>query len=164
MATGLAVTIATNGLGVPVVNAPNGMPVVISTMGMPVVIATNGFGVPMAGLAVGPVNTVAPAITGTPGVGNVLTCSTGTWTGAAPITYTYQWLRDGSPISGATASTYTFAVPDQTKAISCRVTATNAQGSANALSNIVSDVTQRYLLNKDNAYIINNDTSYLTST
>lgn len=35
----------------------------------------------------------APVVTGTEAIGETLTCSTGTWTGTLPITYTYQWYR-----------------------------------------------------------------------
>ncbi|HEY5160374.1 MAG TPA: hypothetical protein VII83_04800 [Gaiellaceae bacterium] len=41
--------------------------------------------------AVAPVNTTAPAITGTAQVGKALTASSGSWTGSRPISYTYQW-------------------------------------------------------------------------
>ncbi|MCA9367859.1 hypothetical protein KC887_06400, partial [Candidatus Kaiserbacteria bacterium] len=41
-----------------------------------------------------PANTVAPAITGSTSVDSELTCSTGTWTGTATITYSYQWYAD----------------------------------------------------------------------
>ncbi len=82
-----------------------------------------------------PVNTVAPAITGTNSVGSVLTCSTGTWTYLGDITYAYQWRRGGSPIGGATASTYTTVSADAGTALTCVVTATTSAGSANATSN-----------------------------
>lgn len=81
-----------------------------------------------------PVNTVLPAITGTATVGQTLTASTGTWTGDPTITYTRQWLRDGSPIAGATASTYVLVSADQTRKVSVTVTATNSLGSASATS------------------------------
>jgi hypothetical protein len=83
--------------------------------------------------------TVPPAVTGTVTVGQTLTSSTGTWLGAAP-TYTYQWLRDGAPIAGATVSTYVLVAADQTHLISCRVTATNSGGSNNQTSNAVGPV------------------------
>ena len=40
-----------------------------------------------------PVNTVLPALSGTPQQGSQLTASQGTWTGTQPITFAYQWLR-----------------------------------------------------------------------
>ncbi len=82
--------------------------------------------------AVAPVNTIAPAITGTAQVGQTLTCSSGTWTGTAPITYAYQWKRNGSNIGGATNSTYTLVTADAGTTVSCTVTATNGAGSASA--------------------------------
>ena len=71
--------------------------------------------------ASGPVNSVLPAITGTKTVGQTLTCSTGTWSKSP--SYTYQWLRDGQPVAGATASTRVLAAGDAGKLMSCRVTA-----------------------------------------
>jgi hypothetical protein len=90
---------------------------------------------PVASGSTAPVNTVAPAVTGTAAVGQVLTCSQGTWTGTPTPTYAYQWLRGGSNISGATSSTYTVISGDSGTTLSCRVTATNAAGSASATSN-----------------------------
>lgn len=87
-----------------------------------------------------PANTALPVITGTPQVGQTLSCSTGTWTGTATIAYTYQWLRAGSTISGATNATYLCAVADVGAALSCRVTATNGIGSASATSASTSQV------------------------
>lgn len=81
-----------------------------------------------------PVNTVAPSVSGSTYVGSVLTCSTGTWTGAPTPTYTYQWKRAGSNISGATSSSYTSKAADVGNAVSCTVTATNAAGAASANS------------------------------
>jgi hypothetical protein len=81
-----------------------------------------------------PRNTVAPKITGTPKVGHTLTCSKGTWTGTAPITYGYRWLRDGTAIVGATSATYNVAIADKGHALRCKVTAHNAAGTASKLS------------------------------
>lgn len=79
---------------------------------------------------VAPYVTAVPAITGTATVGQVLTCSTGTWSGDATITYTYAWFANGIQIAGATASTYTLTSAEQTKRITARVTATNGVGSS----------------------------------
>jgi hypothetical protein len=82
-----------------------------------------------------PENTVAPAITGTPAVGNVLTCSTGTWNGS-PSGYTRQWYRGTTPV-GTNSATYTPVIGDVDALISCVVTATNAGGNEPATSNSV---------------------------
>jgi hypothetical protein len=79
-----------------------------------------------------PVNSVLPAITGTKTVGQTLTCSTGTWSKSP--TYSYQWLRDGSPIIGATTSTRVLAAGDAGKLMSCTVKATKSGVSAVATS------------------------------
>lgn len=79
-----------------------------------------------------PVNTVAPVITGTLAAGTAATCSTGTWTGS-PTGYTYQWLRSGVAISGATSASYTLTALDVgASKVSCSVTATNSGGSVTA--------------------------------
>lgn len=79
-----------------------------------------------------PVNSVLPAITGTTTVGQTLTCSNGTWTQSP--SYSYQWLRDGSPISGATANTRVLAAGDVGKLMSCTVKAAKSGVSAVATS------------------------------
>ena len=80
-----------------------------------------------------PVNTVAPVISGTPFVGQTLSCSTGTWTGSP--TYSYQWRNNGSNIIGAINSTYFLVSGDNGDTIDCVVTATNGAGSSSANSN-----------------------------
>lgn len=71
-----------------------------------------------------------PTITGTPSVGQVLTCSVGT-PHVAGTSYTYQWLANLTAIGGATASTYTVQAGDAGKRLSCRVTAVKSgQNSA----------------------------------
>jgi hypothetical protein len=87
-----------------------------------------------------PVNTVAPAITGTAQEGQIVTCSTGTWTGTPTITYAYQWKRNGSNIGSATNSTYTLVTADVSQSITCQVTATNGSGSASATSNTITPI------------------------
>lgn len=74
-----------------------------------------------------------PVISGSTVVGNVLTATTGSWTGSATITYSYQWKRGATNI-GSNANTYTTTVADIGSTITVIVTATNAAGSANATS------------------------------
>ena len=99
--------------------------------------------------AVAPYNTVAPAVTGTATVGQTLTTTNGTWAGDATITYARQWQRGNNidpndpswaNIASATNLTYVLQAADSGKRIRCRVTATNAQGSIVAFSNIVGPV------------------------
>lgn len=52
-----------------------------------------------------------PVVTGTAALGGVLTSTTGVWaTGAT--TFTRQWLRDGTPVPGATGTQYTLTTAD----------------------------------------------------
>lgn len=81
-----------------------------------------------------PVNTVVPAISGTVTVGQTLTSSSGTWTGMATITFTYQWKRAGVAIGGATNNTYALVAGDAGAVITCTVTGTNGDGNASATS------------------------------
>lgn len=84
-----------------------------------------------------PVNVVAPVISGTAETGQTMSCNGGAWSGATPITLTYQWKNAGVNISGATASTYLLDVTDEGDAVKCAVTATNASGNSSADSNTV---------------------------
>lgn len=70
-------------------------------------------------------NTVLPAISGTASMGQTLTTSNGTWS-ATPDSYTYQWKRAGSAISGATSSTYGVQAADVGQAVTVTVTAIKA--------------------------------------
>jgi hypothetical protein len=84
-----------------------------------------------------PANTAAPVISGTGAVGNVLTRTTGTWTGIPAPTFTNQWLRGATNIAGATGANYTLVAADSGTNCSCRVTGTNSAGTANATSNAI---------------------------
>lgn len=68
------------------------------------------------------VNLTRPAISGTARVGNVLRATRGTWN-APGYTFTYRWLRNGRPISGATRTSYRLVAADRRQLISVRVTA-----------------------------------------
>jgi hypothetical protein len=81
-----------------------------------------------------PANTTPPTISGKNSVGELFTVNDGTWVGTNPITYTYQWKRNGINIIGETNSTYTTVFADLGQTISCEVTATNIIGSTSAIS------------------------------
>lgn len=76
-----------------------------------------------------PVLVTFPKIDGDPSVGSVITVTTGTYTADPAATLTYQWLRNGSPIAGATGTTYTTVLADANTQIDVRETATNTEGS-----------------------------------
>ena len=84
-----------------------------------------------------PSNTIAPVISGNPVVGSTLTTTNGTWTGFPTPTFTYQWLRNGVVIGGATNTTYVTQLTDVGQQITCRVTGTNSVGSVSAISNVI---------------------------
>jgi hypothetical protein len=75
-----------------------------------------------------PENVLAPTISGTPKVGQVLTASIGGWIGA--LTYTYLWKVGGTTPAGTPVNqkNYTPAVADATKTATVTITATNAIG------------------------------------
>ncbi|WP_345751548.1 carboxypeptidase regulatory-like domain-containing protein [Microbacterium rhizophilus] len=73
-----------------------------------------------AAVALPSLTAATPTITGTTTVGSTLTAKPGTWT--TGTAFAYQWLRDGTAISGATASTYTLTASDAGKKISVTVT------------------------------------------
>jgi hypothetical protein len=68
--------------------------------------------------------TPVPTVTGTPRFGTTLTATTGPWD--AGVTLATQWLRDGTPIAGATGTSYALGVDDLGARISARVTGTKA--------------------------------------
>jgi len=81
-----------------------------------------------------PVNTRLPSVGAASGskwsVGFPATCANGGWLNA--LTFTYQWLRDGLPISGATTQTRTLTGADAGTTLSCIVTATGRGGTTSA--------------------------------
>lgn len=87
-----------------------------------------------------PVNTVAPALSGTALNGEQLSVTNGTWTGEPTVTFARQWKRSGTPIPGATGSTYTLIDNDVGKTIYVTVTGTNSVGSASENSNVLGPV------------------------
>ena len=61
------------------------------------------------------------------GAGETLTCAGGPTTAGK---LSYQWLSDGEPIAGDTASTYTIGLGESGAAIQCETTALNAESPA----------------------------------
>lgn len=86
-----------------------------------------------------PVNTVAPAVTGTLTVGSTLTTTNGTWTGSP--TFTRQWRRraldkqTSEAITGSVGLTYVLQAADSGHEVYCVVTGTNTGGYNVARSN-----------------------------
>jgi hypothetical protein len=81
-----------------------------------------------------PLNTALPEITGTPAVGETLSCAPGEWSGDPTPTYSYQWLLEGAEIPGATSETYTVALADRGLSLACEVTASNREGTRSTTS------------------------------
>ncbi len=76
-----------------------------------------------------------PSISGIPAPGQRLSCGAGV--SAAGVMLGYAWLRDLGAIAGASGSTYLVGRNDVSHHLQCRVTATNAGGSATATSAFV---------------------------
>ncbi len=92
-------------------------------------------------LGVGPSNTEAPAISGTATAGQLLTASSGKWSGTEPIVFEYEWLRcnasGGECTQAAAASvlpTYLVAAADVGHTLRVKVLAKNIAGSGSAES------------------------------
>ena len=86
-----------------------------------------------------PVNLAPPLIQGTAQEGQILTATTGTWTGS-PTSYSYLWQRRAAGsqtwvgVGGATSASYTVRTVDVGMAIRVVVVAANASGSRSAAS------------------------------
>ncbi|MBJ7459477.1 MAG: thrombospondin type 3 repeat-containing protein [Thermoleophilaceae bacterium] len=87
-----------------------------------------------------PLNSTPPGITGTAGVGQLLSADQGVWT-PADTTVTYQWLRcdsttigDCTSVLGETGGTYTLTGADGGKYIRVEATGTTAAGASVAVS------------------------------
>lgn len=82
-----------------------------------------------------PINIIPPVISGDALVGNTLSSTTGTWfSDTGVIGFIYQWTRDGIDIIGANNNTYTLVSEDFTRAITCKVKATDLDGTSNFVS------------------------------
>src|SRR4051794_30161308 len=83
-----------------------------------------------------PLPTGVTTLSGKPVVGETLTCLPSGFSGNG-VSLSYQWLRDGSPIGGATGSSYVPTNGDVGRDVSCRVTAANSAGDADSTSDVV---------------------------
>jgi thermitase len=92
-----------------------------------------------------PTNTVAPSVGGTAQVGQKLIATTGSWS-QSPSAYAYRWQRCGStglncsPISAATAQTYTVVTADVGSTLRVSVTASNSAGASTPASSLPTSV------------------------
>ncbi|HEY5044528.1 MAG TPA: hypothetical protein VII53_01575 [Solirubrobacteraceae bacterium] len=69
---------------------------------------------------------------GTVATGTPQTCTPGEWAGSPVLSY--QWLRNGADIPGATGPVYTPVAADEGTAVQCQVTATNGGGTVVAVN------------------------------
>src|SRR5213594_59364 len=96
---------------------------------------------------VAPSNTSPPTISGTAHEGDTLTAGSGSWSGTAPINFAYRWQRCNSGggscnnLSGANSQTYKLVHGDVGHTMRVQVTASNNDGSANAVSAATAVVT-----------------------
>jgi hypothetical protein len=109
-------------------------------------VAVNGAVTPAIAPKTKPTNSkLATLSTTSPAVGKTLTVSKGTWTGTAPVTYTYKWYRcsvkglsaiktapasanECVAIAGKTTASYKLTKSDVGKYVRVSVTATNSVG------------------------------------
>lgn len=82
-----------------------------------------------------PVNTLAPSIAGDPYIGETLTATPGTWTGADSVSG--EWYVN-NVATGDTDTSYTVLLADAGLQIEYRETATNGAGSVTQASNTIS--------------------------
>ncbi len=98
-----------------------------------------------------PLNNRLPTILGTAALGQTMTANVGTWTGTAPIVFSYQWRRCGADggqpsgsdctaISGATGTQYVVASADVGQRLRVQVTARNTLGVSTATSDATTQV------------------------
>jgi ABC-type phosphate transport system substrate-binding protein len=76
-----------------------------------------------------------PVVSGGAAVGSKLSCAPGPWSGEP--SFAYQWTRGGTPIPGATGTSYVTRNPDIAYAIACEVTGTYPEETRTKESNAV---------------------------
>jgi hypothetical protein len=98
-------------------------------------------------------------VTGNRNVGQTLTATPGAWL-PVETAFTYQWLRSGHPILGATTSTYDLDVADYGKKIDVRVTGSAPSYLTSSYSTATSAPIAHPLLDAAPTPIINGDPTY----
>jgi hypothetical protein len=99
--------------------------------------------------AAGPLNTALPLVSGTPTVGESLTASDGSWSGAQPIRFAYQWQACDAAgtacvdLQGPGLSFIELQPAHLGKRLRVVVTATNLDGSRSAASALTGIVVAR---------------------
>jgi hypothetical protein len=111
--------------------------------------STQAFSQPTATVAskgTAPANTKQPDPSGVAQEGVTITVTTGSWSGAQPISYTYAWQRckpntsQCSFISGATSHSYAIVAADVGLRLRAQVTAKNSIGAGSTFSNLTDTV------------------------
>lgn len=129
-----ALTITTESDNTLVVRASAGVTDI--TVTQPSVFA-GSYQVDTADLAGGPINLVAPSVSGSVGTGEVLTASGGLWIydiAAGGPSQTWQWRRSGVDIAGATGASYTVQAGDAGETMTVAEVQTDAFGQRMAIS------------------------------
>ena len=85
-------------------------------------------------------NVQIPVVRGTLVSGQLLEVTDGTWSSDYPLTFRYQWKRDGVSISGENSPSYTLADTDINKTISVSVIANSTLGSVSSDSTVRTSV------------------------
>ena len=85
-------------------------------------------------------NVQIPLIRGALVVGQLLEVTDGVWASDYPLTFRYQWNRDGVAITSQTSPSYTLVAADVDKPITVSVIAYSALGSVSASSNVRTSV------------------------
>jgi hypothetical protein len=111
--------------------------------------------------------TSTPTVSGSAKVGSRLTANAGIW-GPGTVTLSYQWNRNGSAISGATASTYVLTSSDAGRTVTVRVTGRKTgYTSASKLSSSTATVTVPIRISGDGIRLVPSEvprTTYVTTS